>query len=198
MEEEVENKIDYGLHMIVKETTLEGCYIIEPYIHKDDRGYFYECFHKEKFEKVINEKIHFVQDNQSRSKRGVLRGIHFQKGEYAQAKLVRVLQGEVLDVVVDLRKDSKTFGQHEAIILSDTNKKQLFVPKGFGHGFITLSEISEFSYKCDQYYHKESESGIIYNDPTLGIDWRLPELEIIVSQKDKELLSFKTLTEKAV
>src|SRR5690606_38385371 len=162
-----------------------------------DRGYFYESFHKEKFEKAINDKVHFVQDNQSRSKRGVLRGIHFQKREYAQAKLVRVLQGEVLDVVVDLRKGSKTFGQHEAIILSDTNKKQLFVPKEFGHGFITLSEISEFAYKCDQYYHKESESGIIYNDPTLNIDWRLPESEIIVSDKDKELLSFKTLTEKA-
>ncbi len=184
--------------MIVKETTLKGCYIIEPAIHKDDRGYFFESFHKEKFEKAINEKIRFVQDNQSRSKRGVLRGIHFQKGEYAQAKLVRVLHGEVLDVVVDLRRDSKTFGQHEAVILSASNKKQLFVPKGFGHGFITLSETSEFAYKCDQYYHKESESGIIYNDPTLGIDWRLPESEIIVTQKDKELPSFKALTEKVV
>lgn len=188
---ENEKRIDYS--MIVKEITLKGCYIIEPTIHKDDRGYFYESFHKEKFDKAINEKICFVQDNQSRSSRGVLRGIHFQKGAHAQAKLVRVLQGEVLDVVVDLRKDSKTFGQYEAVILSDINKKQLFVPRGFGHGFITLSETSEFSYKCDNYYHKESESGIIYNDPTLNIDWRLPLSEITVSAKDKELPSFKAL-----
>ncbi len=188
---EIEKRTDYG--MIVKETTLKGCYIIEPTIHKDDRGYFFESFHKENFEKAIKEKVNFVQDNQSRSKRGVLRGIHFQKGEYAQAKLVRVLQGEVLDVVVDLRKDSKTFGQHETILLSEKNKKQLYVPKGFGHGFITLSETSEFSYKCDNYYHKASESGIIYNDSTLCIDWGIPESEIIVSEKDQLLLSFKAL-----
>lgn len=190
-------RTDY-YNMIVKETALKGCYIIEPTIHKDERGYFYESFHKGKFEKAINEKVHFVQDNQSSSKRGVLRGIHFQKGAYAQAKLVRVLQGEVLDVVVDLRKDSRTFGQHEAIILSATNKKQLFVPRGFGHGFITLSETSEFYYKCDNYYYKESESGIIYNDLTLNIDWQIPSNEIIVSQKDKELPTFKALMEKAV
>lgn len=184
--------------MIVKETALDGCYIIEPTIHKDDRGYFYESFNKLKFEKVINETINFVQDNQSWSRRGVLRGIHFQKGEFAQAKLVRVLQGEVLDVVVDLRKDSKTFGQYESILLSDTNKKQLFVPRGFGHGFITLSETSEFAYKCDNYYHKESESGIIYNDPTLNIDWQIPESQIIVADKDRALPSFKSLMEEKV
>lgn len=181
--------------MIVKETALDGCYIIEPTIHKDDRGYFYESFHQEKFEQAIKEKINFVQDNQSRSARGVLRGIHFQKGEFAQAKLVRVLQGEVLDVVVDLRKDSKTFGQHETVLLSGTNKKQLFVPRGFAHGFITLSEISEFAYKCDNYYHKESESGIIYNDSTLNIDWQIPKTQIIVSEKDQELPSFNALIE---
>lgn len=179
--------------MIVKETALDGCYIIEPAIHKDDRGYFYESFHQEKFQQAIKEKINFVQDNQSRSGRGVLRGIHFQKGKFAQAKLVRVLQGEVLDVVVDLRKDSKTFGQHETVLLSGMNKKQLFVPRGFAHGFITLSETSEFAYKCDNYYHKESESGIIYNDPTLNIDWQIPKTQIIVSKKDQELPSFNAL-----
>lgn len=179
--------------MIVKQTTLVGCFIIEPTIHKDERGYFYESFNQKKFEEHTGQKLDFVQDNQSRSKRGVLRGIHFQKGEFAQAKLVRVLQGEVLDVIVDLRKDSKTFGQHEAVLLSDTNKKQLFVPRGFAHGFITLSETSEFAYKCDNYYHKEAESGIIYNDQVLNIDWQIPENEIIVSDKDKELPKFSAL-----
>lgn len=177
--------------MIVKKTKLEGCYIIEPTVFKDSRGYFYESFNQKEFEDAMGQKINFVQDNQSRSIRAVLRGIHFQKGEFAQAKLVRVLQGEVLDVVVDLRKDSKTFGVHETILLSETNKKQLFLPRGFGHGFITLSQTSEFAYKCDNYYHKESERGIIYNDPTLNIDWQIPANEIIVAEKDRELSSFK-------
>ena len=179
--------------MIVKQTTLDGCFIIKPTIHKDQRGYFYESFNQKKFEELIGQKIDFVQDNQSRSKRGVLRGIHFQKGQFAQAKLVRVLQGEVLDVVVDLRKDSKTFGQYDSIVLSAVNKKQLFVPRGFGHGFITLSVASEFAYKCDNYYNKESESGIIYNDLLLNIDWKVPLHEIIVSEKDQQLPNFKEL-----
>lgn len=179
--------------MIIKETTLKGCFIIEPTIHKDDRGYFYESFNQKKFDNAMGEKIRFVQDNQSRSRRGVLRGIHFQQGEFSQAKLVRVLQGEVLDVVVDLRKESKTFGLHETIVLSESNKKQLYVPRGFGHGFITLSKASEFAYKCDNYYHKNSESGIIYNDPILNVDWQVPLDEIIVSEKDQQLPSFKEL-----
>lgn len=179
--------------MIVKQTTLDGCFIIKPTIHKDQRGYFYESFNQKKFEELIGQKIDFVQDNQSRSKRGVLRGIHFQKGQFAQAKLVRVLQGEVLDVVVDLRKDSKTFGQYESIVLSDANKKQLFVPRGFGHGFITLSETSEFAYKCDNYYCQEAESGIIYNDLSLNIDWKISENQIIVSEKDKALPELNAL-----
>jgi len=184
--------------MIIKETTLKGCFIIEPTIHKDDRGYFYESFNQKKFDNAMGEKIRFVQDNQSRSRRGVLRGIHFQQGEFSQAKLVRVLQGEVLDMVVDLRKESKTFGLHETIVLSASNKKQLYVPRGFGHGFITLSETSEFAYKCDNYYHKESESGIIYNDPVLNIDWQIPLDEIFVSKKDLELPSFNTLFQEKV
>lgn len=184
--------------MIIKETTLKGCFIIEPTIHKDERGYFYESFNQKKFEYALGEKIRFVQDNQSRSRRGVLRGIHFQQGEFSQAKLVRVLQGEVLDMVVDLRKESKTFGLHETIVLSASNKKQLYVPRGFGHGFITLSETSEFAYKCDNYYHKESESGIIYNDPVLNIDWQIPLDEIFVSKKDLELPSFNTLFQEKV
>ncbi|WP_335965903.1 dTDP-4-dehydrorhamnose 3,5-epimerase [Galbibacter sp. PAP.153] len=173
--------------MKIKETKLKGCFVIEPQVFYDDRGYFYESFHQKKFEQVIGEAINFVQDNQSFSRKGVLRGIHFQKGEYAQAKLVRVLQGKVLDVVVDLRKDSETFGQYETIELSADNKKQLFVPRGFGHGFITLSETSEFAYKCDAPYHKESEGGIVFNDKTLKINWKFPKSEIIVSEKDKEL-----------
>lgn len=184
--------------MIIKETTLKGCFIMEPIIHKDDRGYFYESFNQKKFDNAMGEKIRFVQDNQSRSRRGVLRGIHFQQGEFSQAKLVRVLQGEVLDMVVDLRKESKTFGLHETIVLSASNKKQLYVPRGFGHGFITLSETSEFAYKCDNYYHKESESGIIYNDPVLNIDWQIPLDEIFVSKKDLELPSFNTLFQEKV
>jgi|SRR5690606_15862946 len=179
--------------MIVKQTTLDGCFIIKPTIHKDQRGYFYESFNQKKFEELIGQKIDFVQDNQSRSKRGVLRGIHFQKGQFAQAKLVRVLQGEVLDVVVDLRKDSKTFGQYDSIVLSAVNKKQLFVPRGFGHGFITLSDTSEFVYKCDNYYCQEAESGIIYNDPSLNIDWKVSENQIIVSEKDKALPELNAL-----
>ena len=169
------------------ETKLEGCFILEPRVFEDERGYFFESFNHNKFCEAIGQKINFVQDNQSYSSKGVIRAIHYQIGEQAQAKLVRVLSGKVLDVAVDLRKDSPTFGQHVAVELSAENKKQLFIPRGFGHGFSVLSETAEFFYKCDNFYNKDSEGGIIYNDSDLNIDWQLPVNDIKVSQKDLEL-----------
>jgi dTDP-4-dehydrorhamnose 3,5-epimerase len=173
------------------ETPLQGCYILEPNIFEDDRGYFFESFNANKFNSAIGQEVFFVQDNQSFSNKGVIRAIHYQIGEYAQAKLVRVLSGTVLDVAVDLRKESPTFGKHFAIELSADNKKQLFIPRGFGHGFSVLSETAEFFYKCDNFYKKEAEGGIIYNDSDLDIEWQLPMNEIIVSEKDLELPNLK-------
>lgn len=173
--------------MKVTETGLYGCLILEPAVFEDERGYFMETFNKKRFNEAVGSEVHFVQDNQSRSRKGVIRALHYQVGEHAQAKLVRVLNGEVLDVAVDLREGSPTFGQHVAVVLSDLNKKQLFIPRGFGHGFVTLSDSAEFFYKCDNYYNKESEGGIIYNDPTLGIDWKLPAGDLVVSEKDRLL-----------
>lgn len=166
-------------------TKLEGCYIIEPKIIKDDRGYFMESFNENTFQKGIGKEIHFVQDNQSFSSKGVLRGLHYQTGIHAQAKLVRVLSGEVLDVAVDIRPNSKTFGQHVSVMLSAENQNQFFVPRGFAHGFLVISETATFFYKCDNFYNKESEGGIIYNDAMLNIDWNFPEDELLISEKDK-------------
>jgi len=177
--------------MEIEPTSIEGCFILKPKVFGDKRGAFFESFNKEVFEQISGLKINFVQDNQSISRRGVLRGLHLQTGDYAQAKLVRVIQGEVLDVVVDLRKDSQTYGQHFSIILNDQNNYQLFVPRGFAHGFIVLSDTAIFAYKCDNYYHKSSEFGILYNDPDLNIDWQLNSSEIQLSGKDKELSYFK-------
>ncbi len=165
-------------------TKLDGCYIIEPKIINDQRGYFMESFNEATFEKGIGQKIHFVQDNQSFSTKGVLRGLHYQVGEHAQAKLVRVLQGEVLDVAVDIRPKSKTFGQYESVVLSGENKTQFFVPRGFAHGFLVLSETATFFYKCDNLYNKESESGIIFNDQTINIEWQFPSEKLLISEKD--------------
>jgi dTDP-4-dehydrorhamnose 3,5-epimerase len=179
--------------MKVTETFLKGCFIIEPQIFSDERGFFFESFNVENFNTLIGEEINFVQDNQSYSHRGVLRGIHYQTGENAQAKLVRVVSGTVLDIAVDLRKDSPTFGKHLSLELSAENKKQIFLPQGFGHGFSVLSETAEFFYKCDNYYNKASEAGIIYNDKILNIDWKLPENALMISEKDAVLPTFKTL-----
>ncbi|KGK30408.1 dTDP-4-dehydrorhamnose 3,5-epimerase [Cellulophaga sp. HaHa_2_95] len=172
--------------MIVKETYLKGCFVIEPKVFEDDRGYFFESFNENTFEELIG-KVHFVQDNQSFSSKGVVRAIHYQIGDHSQAKLVRVLKGVVLDVAVDLRKNSPTFGKHFSIELSEDNKKQLFIPRGFGHGFSVLSETAEFFYKCDNFYNKESEGGIIYNDKSLNIDWKVNHDDLNVSTKDLEL-----------
>lgn len=168
------------------ETKLKGCFILEPKVIKDDRGYFMESFNENQFQEGIGQEIHFVQDNQSFSSKGVLRGLHYQIGEHAQAKLVRVLSGEVLDVAVDIRPDSETFGQHVAIVISAENQMQFFVPRGFAHGFLVLSETATFFYKCDNFYNRESEGGIIFNDPALDIDWHLEGTELIISEKDKQ------------
>ncbi len=171
--------------MKIRETPLKDCYIIEPTIFEDDRGYFFEKYNEKKFEELTGMNGHFVQDNISKSTYGVLRGLHLQKGEHAQAKLVSCLEGSVWDVAVDLRKDSPTFGKWYGIELTEENKLQFYVPRGFGHGFSVLSERAVFAYKCDNFYNKESEGGIFWNDPELGIDWKLPEQDIQLSEKDK-------------
>jgi dTDP-4-dehydrorhamnose 3,5-epimerase len=169
------------------QSPLEGCFVIEPKILKDERGYFMESFNENTFREGTGQSVHFVQDNQSFSSRGVLRGLHYQTGEHSQAKLVRVLRGEVLDVVVDIRPDSTTYGQHFSILLSGDNQRQFFVPRGFAHGFLVLSETAVFFYKCDNFYNRESEGGVFYNDPALKIDWNLPTQELIISEKDRNL-----------
>lgn len=177
--------------MKVTETHLQGCIVIEPPFFKDNRGSFLICFNQAEFERKTGIETNFVLDNQSISQYGVLRGLHMQKGEFAQAKLVRVTQGKVLDVVVDVRKNSPTFGQSFSIILSSEDNKQLFIPRGFLHGFAVLENNTIFSYKCDNYYNFTAEVGVIYNDPTLNIDWMLKKEDIILSEKDKTLNEFK-------
>lgn len=170
--------------MNAEKTKLEGCFIIKPQVFFDARGYFFESFNQKKFESATGASGHFVQDNQSASSYGVVRGLHFQKDEFAQAKLVRVIEGRVLDVAVDLRKDSKTFGEWVAIELTSENNFQFYIPRGFAHGFSVLSETAIFAYKCDNEYHKEAEGGIRYNDPTLNIDWGIPAEDMVISEKD--------------
>jgi dTDP-4-dehydrorhamnose 3,5-epimerase len=173
------------------ETPLKDCYVIEPIIFEDDRGYFYEKYNEKRFENLTGLNGHFVQDNISKSSYGVLRGLHLQKGEYAQAKLVSCLEGEVWDVAVDLRVDSPTFGQWYGVELTAENKRQFYIPRGFAHGFSVLSDIAIFTYKCDNFYNKESEGGILWNDTDLNIDWKLPTEVIQLSEKDKIQPLFK-------
>jgi dTDP-4-dehydrorhamnose 3,5-epimerase len=173
--------------MKTEATKLKDCFIIHDTVFADDRGYFFESLNQQKFNQLTGLDVHFVQDNQSKSTKGVLRGLHFQLGGHAQAKLVRVLQGKVLDVAVDVRKESPTFGQHVAVELTGDNHVQLFVPRGFAHGFVVLSDEAVFFYKCDNYYNKASEGGVIYNDADINIDWQLKEEELILSDKDKIL-----------
>ena len=173
-------------------TNIEGCFIVEPKVFYDERGYFFESYNEIQFLKH-GVYTRFVQDNQSKSSYGVVRGLHCQLGKHAQAKLVRVLHGKVLDVAVDVRKNSPTFGKHVAVELSEENQRQLFIPRGFLHGFSVLSETAIFSYKCDNFYHKESEFGIRYDDPEIGIDWKIPPQKIITSQKDRMANCLKDL-----
>lgn len=170
--------------MIFTEQKIKGVWVIEPKVFTDQRGYFMESFKKEAFEQHIGQ-VNFIQDNESKSSKGVLRGLHYQTGEFSQAKLVRVLQGAVLDVAVDLRKSSPTFGQYVAVELTEDNKKQLFIPRGFAHGFLVLSETATFSYKVDNTYSPQHEASIIWNDPTIGIEWNENRDKLILSPKDE-------------
>lgn len=176
--------------MNIISTEFDGLYVIEPKIYKDSRGYFYETYNRSAFEQN-GLFFDFVQDNESKSQYGVVRGLHYQAGKFAQTKLVRVFEGKVLDVVVDLRQNSKTFGKHFSVELSAENKKQFLVPRGFAHGFSVLSENAVFVYKCDNFYNKESERGIMFNDSLLNIDWQIPENKMIISDKDKLNSSFE-------
>lgn len=170
--------------MEVIKTPIEGVVIIEPRLFNDGRGYFFESFSQRDFDQKVGT-VRFVQDNESKSSYGVLRGLHFQKPPYAQSKLVRVVKGAVLDVAVDIRKSSPTFGQHVAVELTEDNHRQLFIPHGFAHGFSVLSDEVIFQYKCDNFYAPQSEGAIAWNDPALGIDWRIPADKVILSEKDK-------------
>ena len=171
--------------MEVIKTDIEGVVIIEPRIFKDERGYFYESFSQREFEEKVCRTT-FVQDNQSKSSYGVLRGLHFQKPPYCQSKLVRCIKGAVLDVAVDIRKGSPTFGKYVAVELTEENHRQFFVPRGFAHGFAVLSEEAVFQYKCDNFYNKESEGSVAWNDPELAIDWRIPLDKVLLSEKDRQ------------
>ena len=179
--------------MEIIKTPLDGCYILKPTIFNDERGSFSEVFNNRVFKNLLEESVNFVQDNQSISARGVLRGLHYQKGGSAQAKLVRVSKGSVQDVVVDIRPNSKSFGKHFSVILSSINNTQLFIPRGFAHGFLALEDDTIFNYKCDNYYDKSSEAGIIYNDKNLNIRWNLNDRLITLSKKDKELPEFENI-----
>lgn len=176
--------------MKATETKLKGCFILEPMVFEDDRGYFFESYNEGKLEQILGYKPSFVQDNQSRSSYGVVRGLHMQEGEYSQAKLVRVIEGSVIDVVVDVRPGSPSYGQSVAVELSAENKKQLFIPRGFLHGFSVISENAIFFYKCDNGYNKASEDGISPLDTDLNIDWEIPKQQMIISDKDKEAQTF--------
>lgn len=169
--------------MEFKKTAIEGVYIIEPRVFNDARGYFFEAWKQEEFNAHIGQ-VNFIQDNESKSSRGVLRGLHYQKGELSQAKLVRVIKGRVLDVAVDIRKSSPTFGQHVMVELSEDNKRQFFIPRGFAHGFLVLSDEAIFTYKVDNVYAPQAEAGIRWNDPSLNIDWPIDPREVLTSEKD--------------
>ena len=171
--------------MNVKTTPFKEVFILKPKVHKDDRGFFVESFNERETEKSTGLKINFCQDNQTFSKKGVIRGLHYQLPPFSQSKLVRVIEGKVLDVIVDIRKGSPTFGQHYSCELSAENQLQIFIPRGFAHGYITLSESSIFSYKVDNYYNKESEGSIAFDDPKLDIDWLLDPFTFLISEKDK-------------
>ncbi len=179
--------------MTITETSLKGCFVIEPSVFEDERGYFFESYNEKKLEEILGYKPNFVQDNQSKSTYGVVRGLHQQLGNSAQAKLVRAIEGTVLDVVVDARKNSSTYGQSISVELSAENKKQLFVPRGFLHGFSVLSKEAVFFYKCDNFYDKESEAGINPLDLELNIDWKIAKIDMILSEKDQNAPLFNEL-----
>ena len=172
--------------MNIVKTDIEGVLIVEPKVFGDARGYFFESFNARDFKEQTGIDVTFIQDNESKSSSGVVRGLHFQKPPYAQAKLVRVVEGSVLDVAVDIREGSPTYGKHTAVELSADNKRQFFIPKGFAHGFAVLSETAVFQYKCDEYYHPEAEGAIAWDDPTLAIDWKIGKDKVLLSDKDRQ------------
>lgn len=174
-------------------TKIEDLLILEPKVFTDSRGYFFESYNKKTLETLIGKEYNFVQDNESKSSYGVIRGLHYQLAPYNQAKLVRVLEGKVYDAAVDLRKGSPTFGEWVGVELSAENKRQFLIPKGFAHGYSVLSETAVFTYKCDEYYHPEAEAGIVYSDPSIGIDWKIPEEDAKLSEKDKLLPELKNI-----
>lgn len=180
--------------MNIIKTSIEGVVIIEPRLFKDERGYFFESFNQREFEEKVC-KTTFVQDNESKSGYGVIRGLHYQKPPFAQSKLVRVIKGAVLDIAVDIRKGSPTFGQHVAVELTEGNHRQFFIPRGFAHGFSVLSEEVIFQYKCDEFYHPEAEGAIAWNDAELGIDWKIPLEKVLVSEKDSKHLRLKNIND---
>lgn len=181
--------------MEITKTSIEGVLIIEPRVFKDARGYFFESFSQREFDKkvapILGHKVHFVQDNESMSSYGVMRGLHFQRPPYTQSKLVRCVKGAVLDVAVDIRKGSPTYGQHVAVELTEDNHRQFFVPRGFAHGFAVLSETAIFQYKCDNFYHPEADGGVSIMDDSLGIDWRIPTEKALLSEKDMKHVCLK-------
>lgn len=178
--------------MKIEETPLQDVYLIKPRVFEDARGYFFETFNQQKVKGTVLEGYDWVQENESQSTKGVLRGLHFQVGEFSQAKLIRVVLGEVFDVAVDLRRDSATFGKWFGSILSAQNKTQMLIPKGFAHGFLVLSEVATFSYKCDNYYEPGKESGIMYDDPDMGIEWPESKERLIISERDRNLGNFRS------
>ena len=180
--------------MKITETNLKGCFVIEPTIFEDHRGLFFESYRKNELVNAIGYNVDFIQDNQSTSKKGVLRGLHFQIEEAAQAKLVQVIKGEVLDVLVDLRKESDTYREYLKLNLSAKNRKSIFIPKGMAHGFLALEDDTIFSYKCDNYYNPKKERGIIFNDPDLNINWNFPNSDFIISDKDLKLPKLANLS----
>ena len=178
------------INMEVIKTAIEGVYVIEPKVFGDERGYFFESFSEREFKEKVGD-IHFVQDNESMSKFGVMRGLHFQRPPYAQSKLVRCVKGKVIDVAVDIRKGSPTYGQHVAVLLTEENHRQFFIPQGFAHGFAVLSESAIFQYKCDNFYHPEADGGISILDENLGIKWGLAMGEALLSEKDTKHLKLE-------
>lgn len=170
--------------MEYQETAIKGVWVLEPKVFNDARGYFFEAWKQADFNQHIGYEVNFIQDNESRSSYGVLRGLHYQKGAYSQAKLVRVIRGRVVDVAVDIRKSSPTFGKYVAVELSEDNKRQLFIPRGFAHGFLVLSDVAIFTYKVDNVYAPQSEASIRWNDPTIGIEWPIDAKDVLTSEKD--------------
>lgn len=188
-------EITKATNMTITKTDIDGVLIVDPTVYGDSRGYFFESFNEREFQSLTGLAVHFVQDNESRSSYGVVRGLHFQKAPYAQSKLVRVVEGEVLDVAVDIRPGSPTYGRHVAVRLSGESHRQLFLPKGMAHGFAVLSPVAVFQYKCDDFYHPEAEGAVAWDDPALAIDWQVPARSVVLSDKDRRHPMLKDLVQ---